>query len=114
MRLHYTHRLSWERTNGAIPSGLHVLHRCDVRACCNPEHLFLGTNADNIADSAAKQRRKRPGEMQNQHILTAADVLALRSAYRNGAGTYAELAEERGVSKSCVGHAITGLNWSHL
>lgn len=51
-----THRLAWELANDEIPDGLHVLHHCDVPLCCNPEHLFLGTQADNMADMAAKGR----------------------------------------------------------
>lgn len=52
------HRLLFERANGPIPAGMHVLHKCDVRPCCNPDHLFLGTNRDNIIDSMKKGRRK--------------------------------------------------------
>ena len=51
------HRLSWIVFNGPIENGLHVLHVCDVRSCVNPEHLFLGTNKDNIYDCMSKGRR---------------------------------------------------------
>jgi hypothetical protein len=50
------HRASWRLVNGSIPSGLHVLHRCDVPPCINPSHLFLGTQADNMADMYRKRR----------------------------------------------------------
>lgn len=50
------HRVAWQLYRGEIPNGLHVLHRCDVRECVNPFHLYLGTNADNVAD---RQQRGR-------------------------------------------------------
>lgn len=57
---HTAHRYAFSLYRGEIPQGQHVLHRCDVRCCVNPEHLFLGTNADNIEDSKNKGRRKGP------------------------------------------------------
>lgn len=50
------HRVAWSLTNGPVQDGLFVLHRCDVRLCCNPDHLFLGTSEDNMADMTAKGR----------------------------------------------------------
>jgi len=52
----YAHRLSWQLHNGSIPAGMHVLHHCDNRGCVNPDHLFLGTNYDNILDCKQKGR----------------------------------------------------------
>jgi len=52
------HRLAWEEVNGPIPDGLRVCHHCDVPACCNPAHLFIGTQRDNVTDMINKGRFK--------------------------------------------------------
>jgi hypothetical protein len=55
-KLYKAHRFVWIQTFGEIPDGLFVCHKCDVRACINPEHLFLGTNSDNMKDMYSKGR----------------------------------------------------------
>ena len=52
------HRMAWELSNGPVPHGLMVLHRCDNPVCCNPAHFFLGTNSDNIRDAVIKGRAR--------------------------------------------------------
>lgn len=59
-RCGHAHRAAYEVFIGPIPPGMHVLHRCDVRACINPAHLFIGTNADNVVDREQKGRGKVP------------------------------------------------------
>ncbi len=57
------HRAAFELTRGTISDGLHVLHHCDNPPCCNPKHLFLGTNGDNVADMIAKGRHRPFGRV---------------------------------------------------
>lgn len=59
-KLVYVHRMVWEEENGPIPEGIHVLHKCDNKPCILPEHLFLGTLADNNRDRSLKGRSGNP------------------------------------------------------
>jgi hypothetical protein len=107
----YAHRVAWELSNGPIPDGLHVLHRCDVKRCINAtDHLFLGTHADNMADMVAKRRHPR-GEEVPQAKLTALKVQQIRERYASGNVTQAALAIEYGVSDSHVCRIVNGHKW---
>jgi hypothetical protein len=72
-KLEYAHRLSWKLHRGEIPAGLFVLHKCDVRNCINPEHLFLGSCKDNVLDARAKGRLTRL-LCKHGHELTPANT----------------------------------------
>jgi HNH endonuclease len=109
------HRTSWLLHNGSIPKGLCVCHRCDNPACVNPTHLFLGSNADNVADRVAKGRTNdRKGENNNFSKLTQKEVLKIKSEYYGKFGQQKLLAEKYGVSHGTISGIVRGKTWSHL
>lgn len=108
-------RVSWELNRGPIPAEQCVCHRCDTRACVNPEHLFLGTQTDNVADMDVKGRRNAPrGVGHGMHKLTPESVMEMRQLRKQDGITLDELGSRFGVTKQCAHNAITGKTWAHL
>ena len=108
------HRVSYELHIGPIPEGegAHgtcVLHRCDVRRCVNPDHLFLGSNIDNAQDMSRKGRAPR-GQANGQAKLTEQQALEIRADTRTGRA----IATDYGISKTAVHLIKTRQSWAHL
>lgn len=93
------HRVAWILTNGDIPDNLKVLHKCDVPLCVNPNHLFLGTQAENLIDARMKGRLRPTGP--RTATLTYEDRVAIYLAPA-ARGVVMALAREYGVTKSCI------------
>jgi hypothetical protein len=108
----HAHRLSYLAFVGDIPSKLLVCHSCDNPACCNPEHLFLGTNTDNMRDMFRKGRANRAqGERNGATKLTAAQVRAIRAQYTGRSGQQTELAREFQVYQSTISSIVLRKTW---
>lgn len=108
----YVHRAVFAVLNGPIPHGLNVCHRCDVGNCIEPGHLFLGTQAENVADMWAKGRGKPPpvkmGTNNFKATLSDKEVADLRALSAEGVLTQRELAAQFGCSQSTVWRIIHG------
>lgn len=134
------HRVSWEMAHGKIPAGMHVLHTCDNPSCVRPDHLFIGTNADNMRDRDSKGRqakgerhgsRTRPGRMPqgDEHYsrrrpelvprgersgrakLTEKIVAQIRAEYVPYKVSYRALGEKYGVHAETIGYIIREQSW---
>ena len=107
------HRTSWELHIGEIPSGLFVLHRCDVPSCVNPDHLFLGTAKDNTMDMMAKGRHvtKRGSDCWRSK-LTESQVLYIRSLEKPLPA--AKLAKKYGIGTEALYQVYNRKVWRHV
>lgn len=133
----HAHRVSYEMAYGPIPDGLMVLHDCDrfyapgdisYRLCVRPDHLFLGTAADNMADCKQKGRHavglrngaytkpesRQRGENSGMSKLTDSQVVEIRRRYKAGGISQEKLGKEYGVTQPLVKEIVHGRIWKHL
>ena len=89
-----------------------VLHKCDTPPCVNPDHLFLGSHADNMGDASTKGRM-HPGTRHGNARLTEADVMAIRTAHSEGV-TQSALASRYGIVQGQVTRIVDGRQWKSL
>lgn len=129
------HRLAYQYTSGPIPEGLLICHKCDNPRCVHPDHLFLGTHKDNMADMSAKGRGylnqpesrlkrvapdKHPshlyperfrGELNPRARLTREQVETIRHRYERNEASQSKFAEEYGVAQTTISAVIRKANW---
>lgn len=111
------HRAAYEIYKGPIPDGMVVCHKCDVPACVNPDHLFLGTQSDNLKDMSDKGRRWKPewhGETHPRSKLTDDMVRQIRMERDATGASLSTLAKKYGVVHSTIAVVIRGESWTHL
>ncbi len=116
MKVDRAHRISYRVFKGTIPQGFSVLHKCDVPSCINPDHLFVGTQKDNMSDCSRKGRivsLGRKGEDNPAALLTEQDVLYIR-VYPKKRGYVKELADKFNVKPMTIWEARNGKSWKHL
>lgn len=109
------HRASWTIHNGKIPDGIFVLHNCDNPACWNPEHLWLGTQLDNVHDCMNKNRfRSSIGIDNTRCALSVKDVLEIRRLLNEGKLSQPEIGARFLVTQSTVSDIKNGRSWNHI
>lgn len=106
------HRVSWALANGPIPKGRLILHRCDNPPCVNPNHLFDGSQADNMHDMSNKGRSPC-GEKSAVTDFTEEEIYSIRCRYARGE-TQRELAEEFRVAQSTIGRIVRFEVWEDV
>ena len=112
------HRFAYELTHGSISGEFHVCHKCDNKKCCNPNHLFLGTNADNRRDMVEKGRQskgrshgvKNRGTLHARSKLTEQQVLSIF----HEKGKQQDIADKYGIDQTCVSNIKLKKRWGWL
>jgi hypothetical protein len=115
------HRITYRHFFGDIPQGMFVCHTCDIPSCCNPDHLFLGTNQDNVNDMVKKKRNSLPP--RNPHVvgskhplskLTEEQVILIRKTHQEIGCSQMELAKCYGVARQTISKILNGKRFKHV
>lgn len=107
--MYKAHRLFYEMQFGPIMNGMHVCHRCDTPLCVNPDHLWLGTHAENMRDKAAKGRVKNQTGLSNPNSkLTIDQVKIIMTSDKSSRA----LSKELGIDDGYIRRVRTGARWS--
>ena len=121
LKVMYSHRLSWQLHVGEIPDGMSVLHRCDNPECTRPDHLFLGTQADNLRDMDQKGRRKKcstenlRGERSHMAKLTEPQIIEILERYSLGQQPkFIQTDMNLPVTSDAVWRICNRKNWRHI
>jgi hypothetical protein len=120
-RKEMAHRMAYADRVGGVPRHLHVLHKCDNRRCCRPDHLFLGTQQDNMNDMKMKGRQakgaslsaKISGDLSGRRKLSSKEVGEIRAILKSGLLTQRKIAKKYGVCQQTISCINTGYSWSH-
>ena len=114
------HRITYQYFIGDIPKGIFVCHHCDVPSCCNPHHLFLGTNQDNVRDMRNKGRGSNPprnphvvGELHPNSKFTEADIREMRKLRSEGQ-TCVQIAKIYSTNDATVWKIVNRQKWRHV
>jgi len=108
------HRYSYQLFNGPLNS-LQVLHKCDVRCCVNPDHLFLGTQPENIIDMDKKNRRNpAKGEKIGNSKIKSEQALEIKKLYSTGNYRQIDIAKKFGVERGVVSSIVQNKTWIHV
>ena len=120
------HRFSYRIHKGEIPDGMFVLHTCDTPACVNPDHLFLGSNDDNIRDMLKKGRHLpggthcgdsgnwKRGTVHHNAKLSEQDIVEIRNMYRPNEVSYSQIAKIFHINLSSAYKIVNRLQWKHV
>jgi len=108
----FAHRISYFLKHGNLPDELMVCHRCDNRKCANPDHLFLGTRAENNQDMVRKGRHSKGEEIR--HCLTVRDVIRIRELHFYEGVNCAAISRMFNVTPTNIHCIVDGKTWKHI